>query len=71
MKFIIKYLIYKPTLISVFAIIYFVNILFGYIYGFIKPPSSGSSYYMILETQLMFGIIPLILMIIDRVLVKK
>lgn len=71
MKRFFNHLIRKPTFISVMTALYFGYIIFGIVYKWFDPPKIGSSYKMVLETLLIFSIVPLGLFIIDRLLVLK
>jgi|GEM_PF-1103666 len=71
MKSFFNHLIRKPTFISVTKILFFLYIVFLVIYKVFDPLKTGSSYNMILETLLIFSIVPLILFSIDRLLVMK
>jgi len=71
MKKIFYHLVRKPTFISTITALFFIYIVFLVIYKLFDPPKTGSGYNMVLETLLIFSIIPLGLFIIDRLLVIK
>jgi hypothetical protein len=66
-----NHLIRRPTFISVITALYFAYLIFHAVYGWFNPPKIGSGYNMVLETLLIFSIVPLGLFIIDRLLVFK
>lgn len=51
--------------------LYFAYIIYAVVYKWFDPPKIGSAYNMVLETLLVFSIVPLGLFIIDRLLVLK
>jgi len=71
MKNIFYHLIRKPTVISILSTLFFLYIVFLAVYKIFDPPKPGSPYNMILETLLIVSIVPLGLLIIDRLLVIK
>jgi len=71
MKGIFYPIIRKPTLISVLSTLFFIYVAFLIVYKWFDPPKTGSGYKMILEMLLIFSIVPLGLLIIDRLLVIK
>lgn len=71
MSIFLNHLVRKPTFISVLATLYFAYLIFGIVYKWFYPPKIGSGYKMVLETLLIFSVVPLGLYIIDRLLVLK
>lgn len=51
--------------------LYFAYVVFLMVYKWFDPPSTGSSYRMILAMIGIFSVVPLVLFIIDRLLIIK
>lgn len=71
MKGFLNHLVRKPTFVSVMTALYFAYIIFGVICKWIWPPKIGSGHNMVIEMLLIFSIVPLGALVIDRLLVFK
>ncbi|MDR2234867.1 MAG: hypothetical protein LBE92_01975 [Chryseobacterium sp.] len=65
------HIVRRPTPVSILTGLFFLYILFLSVYKLFDPPEQGSGYNMILEMLIIFSIVPLVLLIIDRLLIIK